>query len=354
MASPILDDPAVVLHHVDFVRRVGVFAKVGRERFDALNAHSFDDISPRFAVGLDRLLDEAEGRDFAAPHFLFMTDFCGSTLVANSLRLIEGITCLYELRVFAALAMRKRILDRRPIEWAGVAAAREDWRRVLRLAVALTARHGPPDGQLIIKEWPLTNYIVSDILDLDTRIRAVFLYSDLEDYLNAVFRRPWRREFTRRRVVGDLIETDLWPTVDVDKSTLSDAGIAATHWFVQQQAFLAVAPGLSERVRSLHSAAVFERPVDSLAAIARHFQIATARESVATAFAAASRQHSKQAGRSYSVAERTREMTAVRRAHRREIDEGATQVGYWLRSYPIPSPLPWPLPLQPDVSPSGD
>ena len=264
-----------------------------------------------------------------------MTDFCGSTLIANALRELEGVSCLYEVRAFAGLSIRKRQLDRSDASRLEL----DDWQRALRLAIAAMAG-ARPESTLIVKEWPPANYIISDILRCDERIRAIFLYSDLEDYLNAVFRRSWRREFTRRRTVDELLETDLWPAVHRDKRFFSDGKIAAAHWFVQQQAFLRLDAAVRTRIRSLHSADFFERPVETLAAIARHFRIDVDAQSVGRAFAAVSANHSKDETAPYSPEKRMEEVGRTANEFSFEIAKAVAEAQVWLKEYPIPRRLP--------------
>ena len=72
----------------------------------ARKSHNFNDIEPKYTFDLDSLLEEGTDRDFKPPHFLFMTDFCGSTLLANALGKLRGVSCLYEVRAFVGLAIR--------------------------------------------------------------------------------------------------------------------------------------------------------------------------------------------------------------------------------------------------------
>lgn len=336
----ILDDPEMFLHHVDFSRRVAVFVKVTRRLIERHNAHNFDDIEPKYTAGLDQLLPHACVQRFPPPHFLFMTDFCGSTLLANGLRVLRGVNCLYEVRAFANLAIHKRALDRNTGAGPAAAAAIEDWQCVLQMVIAAMARTSDHGDTLIVKEWPPTNYIISDILRCDERIRAIFLYSGLEDYLNAVFRRSWRREFTRRRVVTELVETDLWPAIDENKRLFSDGKIAAAHWLVQQQAFLGLEDALLPRIHSLHSSEWYARPVETLTAIAMHFGIVIEPEEAALAFASVSGRHSKDREKPYGMTHRLREMELTARNHRQEIADAIAEAKIWMEAYRIPAGLP--------------
>ena len=268
-----------------------------------------------------------------------MTDFCGSTLLANAIGKLRGVTCLNEMRVFAGLAIRKRLLDRRMVTRSNGAADLEDWQRVLRLVIFAISRNRR-ENTVIIKEWPPTNYIISDILRCYEHIRAIFLYSDIEDYLNAIFRQYWRREYTRRKMVTEFIETDLWPMVHESKETLSDGKIAAAHWFLQQQTFLGIDRAVLPNIRSLHNWEFYNHPVETVAAVARHFGIDVSAEEAAAAFASVSKRHSKDRDQAYSMGQRQKEMEVVAQIYQAEIAEGVAQVKTWLETYPIPPRLP--------------
>ncbi len=96
----ILDDPEFFLHHVDFDQRLVFFVKASQDLIDVRKSHNFDDIEPRYTFDLDSLLEEGNDRDFQPLHFLFMTDFCGSILLANALGKLRGVSCFYEVREF--------------------------------------------------------------------------------------------------------------------------------------------------------------------------------------------------------------------------------------------------------------
>src|SRR5262249_35710816 len=143
------------------------------------NAHNFDELEPKYTIALDRLLEHDIVRAFRPPHFLFMTDFCGSTLFTPALRALGNVRCLYEIRAFAGFAMHKRSLAGSAAPGSGAADAIADWRRVLQMVIAATSRTCDRADTLIIKEWPPSNYIISEIMRSDDRIRAFFLYSDV-------------------------------------------------------------------------------------------------------------------------------------------------------------------------------
>jgi hypothetical protein len=335
----ILDDPQLFLHHVDVGRRLVFFVRISQDLIDSRKAHNFDDLEPEYVLDLDGLLEDGDRLDFNPPHFLFMTDFCGSTLLANALGRLKGVRSFNEVRAFAGLANYRRLLDRNLVTRSKGKGGFKDWQRIVRLVIFAMSRSCLGDT-VIIKEWPPANYIISDILRCHENIRAVFLYSDLEDYLNAIFRRHWRREFTRRRMVVEFVETDLWPMIHESKGSLSDCKIAAAHWFLQQQAFLRIDRAVLPRIRSLHNCELYNHPVETVAAVARHLGIDVRAEEAAEAFASVSERHSKNREQPYSMNDRQKEMELVGHEYQAEIAEGVAQAKTWLEAYPIPQRLP--------------
>jgi hypothetical protein len=337
----VIVDPQMLLHHVDFAGRRVAFVRAGPHVIADRNVHNFD-AEPKHWFHLDELTAAAHASAAEPLHFIFMTDFCGSTLLANALNVLGSVTCLYEVRAFAALAHDKRALDRSLALRSGGPRDAEDWRSALRLAIVTMARTG--DGRVVIvKDWPPTNYIISEILRCDAAIRAVFLYSGLEDYLNAVFRRPWRRGFTRRRVLSDLLETDRWPMIDACKLAFTDAQIAAAHWFVAQQAFLGIDDDVLPAIRSLSSEALYSQPIETVAAVARHFGVALGLDEAAAAFASVAGVHSKARGQPYSIAARAEDVRSTADRYSAEISAAVAQATAWRGIYPVPAELPYRL-----------
>jgi hypothetical protein len=268
-----------------------------------------------------------------------MTDFCGSTLLANALGRLRGVRCLNEVQAFVGLAIYRRLLDRNMVARFKGAAGFEDWQRILRLVMFAMSR-SRKGNTVIIKEWPPTNYIISDVLRCHENIRAIFLYADLEDYLNAIFRQDWRRDFTRRRVVIEFLESDLWPKLHKGKAKFSDSKIAAAHWFLQQQAFLRIDQSVLPRIRSLHNCELYNHPVETVAAVAKHFGIDAEPAEVREAFASVSKRHSKNRDKPYSLRDRKKEIELAARDHQAEIAEGIAQAKTWIKAYPVPQRLP--------------
>jgi hypothetical protein len=207
----------------------------------------------------------------------------------------------------------------------------------------LLARSYRPGQTVLLKEWPLANYIIPEILAVDGASKAVFAYSSLEDYVNAVFRRKWRAEILRQRVLNDLCETDRWPFIHERKETFTDGQLAAAHWFVQQQAFLGLDPALADRIRSVHSSAIFHDPCQTALRVARHFGLDPSGAELARLHAATTVWHAKAPGVPYSLARREEEIRETSARYGQQIEEALAQLEAWNRQAVIPARLPWPL-----------
>jgi hypothetical protein len=345
----LLRNPSFLLRTVNVRDRTISFIETSEAAIRRDDFHGCLDRKDELAKGATCNLDEALEAwadlpdRFASARFIFMTDFCGSTLLWRALRGLPGVMGLNELDALADLSDVKRAIDRLPDAFEKEQRLR-DWERVLRVTVGLTGRTYRSTDVVIIKEWPLANYIISDVLRCEPCIRAVFLYGDRRDYMNAVFRRPERRRFVRHRVLS-LAETDRWPAIHERKHTFSDAQMAAAHWFVQQRAFLAIDSAASSQIRSLDAARLYRQGRDIVWNTARHLGLTPARADVETAYSEVAKWHSKsRVPTPYSLAAREEEILKTQLAHGREIGEALEQLAEWESVDPIPDPLPWPLP----------
>ena len=219
------------------------------------------------------------------------------------------------------------------------AAGLEDWQRASTLGPLCMSRSRSSDDTVLIKEWPPTNYIISDILRCHRTIRAIFLYSDIEEYLNAIFRRHLAPRVTRRRTVVEFVETDLWPTVDEGKESFSDSkSLRHIGFFSSRRFFASIRPCYRPFVLCITGSS--QPPVETVAAVARHFGIDVRPEETAEAFASVSERHSKSREKPYSMGDRQKEVELVAENYRAEIAEGVAQAKMWREAYPIPERLP--------------
>ena len=337
-----VSDPSYYFHTYQWKRGSATFFRLPEQahRFHSSNAARASAVS--YEVPVEDLLATcypAEG--VSRPlRYLFMTDFCGSTLLARALGGLDGLFCYNEPRVFFSLAN-----ERRRIELDG-RGDRRRWDAAFEVAVRLMSRTFDPDRIALIKDQPGTNYLIGHLLGRVENSAAVFLYSTLADYLKAVFREDRRRAYARDRVMRTFRETiDMPPLAAIDKAGLSDGRIAALHWLIQMYRYLEVSGSQAAlKIRSLRSDEFRDHPARVLTAAAGFFGIHTNNQAIAALMQSdIFRRHSKQVGRLYDPEEERRRNDQLEMGHGVEIDDALAWAAAVSRAKPIPPILPNPL-----------
>lgn len=300
--SAVVSDPA--LH------RDGMRVPLRHMHFTAHYAASIDDV----------LAHTTTGKRARRPvHFVFMTDFCGSTLLVNSLANLPSFdTCFDELELFKRLSLARRLFD------AGQVADEHGWHALVEAGVATMARHASERARIVIKEQPVTNYIANELLSIVGAWRSIFVYSPLEDYLLAVLKSDNRRAYTRARVEL-YIETGVIPALaGIDKQSLSDARIAALHWLTQMLTYADVPqPVRAHKLRALNGLSLLQYPARTLHAVCSYLGVGVSEADIDSVVeSAVFGQHAKRTHRRYSWSQRVEEVDAWRAAYRDELRDG--------------------------------
>ncbi len=305
---------------------------------------------PMIEVSLERLLFLFE--NVTAPpinpiKFIFMTDYCCSTLLTNLLEELRGCFTLSEPNTFISLSRAKRALDAGNSKESDL----KKWQRALELAMRLTSRSYSPPQTVIVKEGPVASYIIGNILGCGFRSSAIFFYSDLRDYLISVLKKETRRELMRFRVKDVFSELNRYPTLKTcDVQALRGPQLAVLHWLIALHNISAArneAP--NALIRSLNCEVLISRPEATLCAVARHFglspDIAEIRSVInGPAFNTYSKEDDPALShRKYNGELRDRDMKDAFRVHRVEIEAGLKWAEGIVSESQIASLLPRPL-----------
>ncbi len=187
-----------------------------------------------------------EARRPAATGWIFHVAHCGSTLLARAL---DDPALNLVLR--EPLALRQQAFARDP--------------KRLALTAAMLSKRYREDLPTIVKANVPVNFLLPDLVALDPKAQAIFLYSSLRDYLLAILRsenhRGWLQRVTAQLAayLGDL-------------SPLSDAERCAALWLAQMRAFTAAIERLPN-ARALDAEAFFAAPRPILKAAAAHLGV---------------------------------------------------------------------------------
>lgn len=270
-AREVIADPTFYFHAFKWKEDVAIFCRLAEADHRVHSSASARAARGVYALPIEDLLSqyESESTLHGPVHYIFMTDFCGSTLMARALGSLAGVFCYNEPRGFVSLANKKRRIDFFGHE------DKERWNRALPLAVRLMSRTFHPGEVALVKDQPLTNYIAVDLLAMHPESRALFMYTSLVDYLAAVCRHPRRREYARHRMIHNIHETRLYaPLAGFDKLSLSDMQIAALHWLTQILQYDELIKRVPEfSMRSIRGDEFFADPAGVLYAAGEHYGV---------------------------------------------------------------------------------
>ncbi|MEE9493349.1 MAG: hypothetical protein V3W04_08240 [Gammaproteobacteria bacterium] len=200
-----------------------------------------------------------------------------------------------------------------------------------------------PNSIALIKDQPLTNYIIPELLNVTENTAGVFLYSTLSDYLKAVYREERRRAYARERVTQSFRETDIIPALaSIDKISLSDARIAAMHWLIQMYHYLnAYESRNTNNLCSLRSDLFHMQPAQCIKATADFFDI-DATDDVCKTLVESDlfRQHSKNPLETYNPEAESERNAFLSTKYSDEINDALGWANMITKQWPIPDFLP--------------
>jgi hypothetical protein len=336
--SPVLYPQGTDLETVTFWRMRG------RSDYDLL-PHAPQ--TPQVTLSLPPLLDLAEGLAARpAPHFIFMTEYCCSTLLIRCLGALSGVMTVNEPHFFARLAIIRRTMDQGEILNGG----EPRWEATVRLGLRLLSRTYAPSDRVLIKEWPPSNYIMGSLLAASPSSQGLFLYSDLRTYILSVLKDSRRRQITRRRLIHEFTESERqFPGFKAQKESLSDAQAAAFHWLhlVHRYVTSVRADGPGTRMRSLNCELLLTDPMRTLSAVSAHFGLNHSGDEIrrlvaSPVFNTYSKPQAPVTGE-YDTSTRQTELRKAEAARQAELQEGLAWADELLAAHPLPAEMPQPL-----------
>ena len=198
-----------------------------------------------------------------APHFIFHSAYCCSTLLANAFDM-PGVS--FGLKEPAMLndisGWRRR---------GGQPAAVVD---ALKTAMSLLARPLTQGEQMVIKPSNVINALAPTMLSLSPDSKALLLYTPLENYLASIAKkgmwgRLWVRELFVKLTKDGLTDYGFSPD-DILQQT--DLQIAAIGWLAQHRLFAVMETRLGrDRVQSLQSETLLADPSKAMKLLCTHF-----------------------------------------------------------------------------------
>lgn len=198
-------------------------------------------------------------------HFIFHSAYCCSTLLAAAFD-HPGI----------AMGLKEPVLLNDMIGWRHRGAKGPDVARVLDEGLRLLARPFAPGEAVVVKPSNIVNPLIPAILGLRPQARALLLHAPLDAYLASIARKGMWGRLWVRDLFGKLLREGMLAPLGIapdDYLGLTDIQVAAVGWLAQQRQFQDIARTLGDRVATLDSETLVVRPADSLAALARLFDL---------------------------------------------------------------------------------
>ena len=260
----------------DLGRRLVWFAEVERETYRRAGFL----VPSQTPMGLERYgfnLDDLVLRDLGLPiggepsHYVFISAFCCSTLLARLLDQVPGCLVLKEPGVLGQLAMLRYRTGT-----AEMQAAREaEWKPWGALGIRLLTRTFERGETVVIKASDVCNTMGDVLLANDPRSRAVLLSVPLRTFVLSVLKSEDRRLWTRKRAEFWQNTLALFPALsELRVDDLDDARKAAYLWMVTGALWDRFRRGFgAERVLLMDGEDVSEGPGRALRQAATFFEI---------------------------------------------------------------------------------
>lgn len=292
---------------IDIEKRLLSFAHISRETYRNaafLVPKQIDMGRDLFTFNLDDLLlPNAELP--AAPartHYILISAFCCSTLLARYLDHVADCLVLREPGLVGQLAMlRHRPLVDYPVEWE------QDWLKFARLGLRLMSRGFSASETVVVKASDVGNTMGDVILNQDQRSRIILLSVGLRTFILSVLKSPSRRDWTRSRAQYWHNSLQIFPQlVDVPLKELDDAQKSAYIWIVTQFLWKRLrSQSPAERLLLLDGEQISSLPHNTLSQVTEFFGLPCSRTELnAIIEGSVSSSHSKRPNETYDSAKR--------------------------------------------------
>ncbi len=244
-------------------------------------------------------------------HYIFHSAFCLSTLLARAFDLPGVATSLKEppiLNDIVGWRHREAVDGRRVAE-------------ILDNSLTLLARPFTDSEAVVLKPSNVTAGLMDVMLALRPQSRALLLHAPLPVYLRSIAKkgidgRLWVRDLLAKLLRERLVDLGF---EGEDYLRLTDLQAAAVGWLAQHALFSRMAARYPDRVRTLDSETLLERPLTVVKAAAGHFGLTMTDTQVAAIVQGpAFTSHSK-SGAGFDAAARDAEYRAAADAHGDEI-----------------------------------
>lgn len=266
-------------------------------------------------------------------HFIFHSAYCCSTLLAQALDIPGTAHSLSEPQILNDM-----------VGWRHRGGDPATIGMVTDSALHLLARPFEEGEATIIKPSNVVNGLATALLTMRPAATAVLLHAPLRLFLGSIARkgmwgRLWVRELLSRQLAEGLVDLGFEPR---DYLLQTDLQAAAVGWLAQHRLFGTLAQQWPDRVRTLDSETLVERPAAAMAAIATLFGLAIDDDRIAAIVADVFTRDSK-SGKIFVRGQRAADQKDAEALHADEIEKVASWAEAVAASAQVDMQLPAPL-----------
>lgn len=275
------------------------------------------------------------------PMFIAHTALCGSTLLTRCLD-IPGTCMPYrEPYLFHNLSGIWRLrLQEKVHQKIG-----RDRPTILDLAVMLVSRTYGEGEKSVVKLSDTCTSLLPSILARKPESRVLLLYQELQRFLVAMLRFPYRRQYVRNMRVRAEVDLRAVGRGDIPAGPdLNDGRCAAVVWLGLMYPYLRLLAAAPHRVRSLNAGSFFDAPTDTVKKLDAFFSLSIGHERLEQHIAeGALSRNAKHADEDFDADRYTADLASAQIELRDEIDDAVTWAESVSAAEPIPPHLPNPL-----------
>ncbi len=341
---------------IDVERRLLSFVRISRATYrnSAFLVPRWTNMGRRlYTFNLDDLLlhSMTSPLQSARTHYILISAFCCSTLLARYLDQVENCLVLKEPAIVAQLGfLRYRRQEASSEQWEA------EWRRLAAMGLGLMSRAFSANEVVVIKPSDIGNCVGDVVLEHDPRSKALILSITLRKFILSVLKSDSRREWTRARVrFWHSLMGALPPLASVDIKALDDAKMSAYLWLVNNTFWASLRKKVGpERVLVLNGENVSDSPELALRRVLSFFEVPLESDKIMQiANSETASRHSKRPGNRYDAAERQADLLDWEQRFGDEADrtiEWATVLAHELQLGRIDGPVAGVAPDNPETT----
>jgi hypothetical protein len=324
--NDIIDNPDYLAYRFDFGQETIEFLPTNRaamRRAHSLSRQALDTGHEGVSVPLGQLApllaDGGRAPEANPPRFIFHTAFCSSTFLSRCLDADGVCFGLREPQLLLDAANAKRL------QWRSSSTGMGH-EELARLALILFRKHAAPGEKLVIKPINSVNNIVTELMQMTGRSKALMLYTDARNFLLSTLKKGEPAKHTVRSMF-DLVRCD-FPQLErlrmSDTIHLTDLKVTMTLWRLQSEQASSVLQYFAprDRMASVYGERLVADPAATLHAANRFLELGIPAERLDSIAGEHRHEDAKVGGARFSVDSRRQAYRKVEEFYGDELDKG--------------------------------